>query len=345
MLAWAADPRAALRRLRSWEGGLLLVSVTTLSALGISTDEPVTYLIFPGLIWAAFRFGPPGATISIAIAALVAIGVTANDVGPFSKQMIDHQTLSTQLYIAVAALTTLLLSAVVSERERSAVELAEAKRREDLRATEERHRIARDLHDSVSQTLFSTTLHTRAAQKAVQQGDLSEAGPLGRALSAIVELTKSAQGEMRALIFELGRDSVEGGLVLALDKHAARLAARDGLTIEVLGPKGRLPLSAHAETQVLGIAREALANVVKHADADAVRVQVAIQPGRVLVEIHDDGRGFDAAAGHPGHFGLESMRSRAAEIGGHLRISSTPGQGTTVRVEAPVETEGATNGF
>jgi signal transduction histidine kinase len=345
MLAWAADPRAALRRLRCWEGGLLLVSVTTLSALGISTDEPVTYLIFPGLIWAAFRFGPPGATISIAIAALVAIGVTANDVGPFSKQMIDHQTLSTQLYIAVAALTTLLLSAVVSERERSAVELAEAKRRENLRATEERHRIARDLHDSVSQTLFSTTLHTRAAQKAVQQGDLSDSGPLGRALSAIVELTKSAQGEMRALIFELGRDSVEDGLVFALDKHAARLAARDGLTVEVRGPEGRLPLSAHAETQIFGIAREALANVVKHADADAVRVQVAIQPGRVLVEIRDDGRGFDAAAGHPGHFGLDSMRSRAAEIGGHLRISSTPGQGTIVRVEAPVETEGATNGF
>jgi signal transduction histidine kinase len=341
MLAWAANPRAALRRLRSWEGGLLLVAVTTLSALGISTDEPVTYLIFPALIWAAFRFGPPGASLSIAIGALVAIGITANDVGPFSKQPIDHQTLSTQLYIAVAAVTTLLLSAVVSERESSAVELVEAKRREGLRAMEERHRIARDLHDSVSQTLFSTTLHTRAAQKAVQQGDTSESGPLARALSSIVELTKSAQGEMRALIFELGRDSVEDGLVFALDKHAARLAARDGVTIDVRGPEGRLPLPAHAETQMYGIAREALANVVKHAAANVVRVDVATPPGRVLVEISDDGQGFDATVGHPGHFGLDSMRSRAAEIGGLLTISSTPGQGTIVRVEAPAEAEGA----
>ena len=344
MLAWAANPRAALGRIRSWEGGLLIVVVSALSAIGISTDEPVTYLIFPGLIWAAFRFGPPGATLSIAIAALVAIGITANDVGPFSKQMIDHKTLSTQLYIAVAALTTLLLSAVVSERERSAVELAEAKRREGLRAAEERHRIARDLHDSVSQTLFSTTLHTRAAQRAVDHGDTTRSGPLARALTAIAELTRSAQTEMRALISELGRDSVEDGLVPALSKHASTLAARDGLAIDVRGPEGRLPLSAHAETQVFGIAREALANVVKHAGAHTVRVQVQARPQRVLVEIRDDGHGFDAAAGHPGHFGLDSMRSRAAEIGGLLTISSAPGEGTVVRVEAPVETQGATDG-
>ena len=82
------------------------------------------------------------------------------------KQPIDHRTLSTQLYIAVAALTTLFLGAVVSERERSSLALAEAKRHEGEQAVEERHRIARDLHDSVSQSLFSTALHTRTAQRA-----------------------------------------------------------------------------------------------------------------------------------------------------------------------------------
>ena len=140
-------------------------------------------MVFPALIWAAFRFGPPGATLAIAIAAGVAIGVTANDVGPFYKQPIDHRTLSTQVYIAVAALTTLFLSAIVSERERSSAELAEAKRHEGEQAVEERHRIARDLHDSVSQALFSTALHTRTAQKALEQEGVSPAGPLGRALA------------------------------------------------------------------------------------------------------------------------------------------------------------------
>ena len=145
--------------------------------LAVSIDEPVTYMVFPALIWAAFRFGPPGASLSIAIAAGVAIGVTANEVGPFFKQPIDHRTLSTQLYIAVAALTTLFLGAVVSERERSSLALAEAKRHEGEQAVEERHRIARDLHDSVSQSLFSTVLHTRTAQRALEQEGVSASGP------------------------------------------------------------------------------------------------------------------------------------------------------------------------
>jgi signal transduction histidine kinase len=344
MLAWARDPVAAIRRMRTWEGGLVLVAVAALSVIGISTEEPVTYMIFPALIWAAFRFGPEGATLSIAIAALVAVGVTAHDVGPFYKQPIDHRTLSTQLYIAVAALTTLLLSAVVSERERSAVELADAKRHEGERAVEERHRIARDLHDSVSQTLFSTTLQTRAAEKAAEQDGATLSGPLRRALTAIADLTRSAQTEMRALIFELGSDPVEGGLVSALTKQASTLADRDGLSIEVQAATGGLALSSRAETQLFGIAREALANVVKHAGASRAWVRVEVLPGRVLVEIRDDGRGFDPAVGHPGHFGLESMRSRAAEIGGSLTISSTLGRGTVVRVEAPADTEESSHG-
>jgi signal transduction histidine kinase len=312
--------------------------------LAVSTDEPVTYMIFPALIWAAFRFGPPGATLSIAVAAGVAIGVTANEVGPFFKQPIDHRTLSTQAYIAVAALTTLFLSALVSERERSSAQLAEAKRHEGERAVEERTRIARDLHDSVSQSLFSTALHTRIAQKALDAEGLSRSGPLGRDLSVIGELTRRAQSEMRALIYELRRDTIDEGLVAGLATHASELGSRDGLTIRVQGPARRLALAPRVETQLFGIAREALANVVKHAGASTAWVRVEAHPGRVLVEIRDDGRGFDPAATYPGHFGLESMRSRAAEIGGLLTITSTPGQGTTVRVEAPAETEGISDG-
>ena len=123
-----------------------------------------------------------------------------------------------------------------------------------------------------------------------------------------------------------------------------RLDDRDGLTIDVQGPDGRLALSPRAETQLFGIGREALANVVKHAGASTAWVRVEARPGRVLVEISDDGRGFDPAADHPGHFGLESMRSRAAEIGGLLTITSTPGQGTVVRVEVPADAEGASDG-
>ena len=344
MLVWAPDPLAAWRRIRTWEGALVIATVAALGVIAVSTDEPVTYMVFPPLIWAAFRFGPPGATLAIAVAAGVAIGVTANDVGPFYKQPIDHRTLSTQLYVAVAALTTLLLSAVVSERERSAAQLAEAKRHEGEQTVEERHRIARDLHDSVSQALFSTALHTRTAQKAVEQEGVSASGPLERALAAIGELTRGAQSEMRALIFELGRDPVEDGLVAALARHGSRLDQRDGLTIDVQGPDGRLPLPHDAEIQLFGIGREALANAAKHAGASTAWVLVEAKPGRVLVEISDDGRGFEPSVEHSGHFGLESMRSRAAEVGGLLTITSTPGLGTVVRVEVPAHEGVASDG-
>jgi signal transduction histidine kinase len=149
---------------------------------------------------------------------------------------------------------------------------------------------------------------------------------------------------MRAMIFELNRDRIEDGLVAALAGLASGLDQRDGLNIEVHGPGGHLGLPSRVETQLFGIGREALSNVVKHAGASTARVHVGTGPGVVILEIDDDGSGFDPAARHPGHFGLESMRGRAAEIGGILTITSTPGHGTVVRVEVPDEADGVSNG-
>ncbi|HYY64546.1 MAG TPA: MASE1 domain-containing protein [Gaiellaceae bacterium] len=338
-LAWFRNPLGAFRRMRSWEGGCLIAAVVVLGVLAVSTSEPATYVVFPALIWAAFRFGPQGATLAITFAAGAAIAFTAHKAGPFFKQPIDHRTLSTQVYIVFAALTTLFLSAVVSERERSASELAEAKRHEGEQAVRERHRIARDLHDSVSQALFSTILHTRIAQKLLRQGGTEVSVPLSSSLDAIGDLTRAAQTEMRALIFELGRDAVTDGLAAALSEHASALSKRHGLLIDVDGPEST-GLSPQSETQLFGIAREALANVVKHSSASRASVRVEARPDWVFVEISDNGHGFDPDAGHPGHFGLDSMRSRAGELGGLLTISSAPGHGTVVRVEAPAEAGG-----
>ena len=342
-LAWVPEPAAVLRRICTWQGALMLAAVAGLGALAFSIEGPVAYMTFPALIWAAFRFGPAGATLSIAITAGVAVGFTAHDAGPFSTQPIDLRTLSTQVYIVVAALTTLFLSALVIERERSAAELAEAKRREDDGAMKERHRIARDLHDSVSQALFSTVLQTRTAQKALKREGLTPSDSLEQSLDTIGELTNGVQREMRALIYELGHDAVEDGLVAGLTSHASMLRRRHGLDIDVQGPE-RLALTHRTQTELFNIGREALANVVKHAEASRASVHVEARSGRVLVEVRDDGSGFDTAARHPGHFGLESMHSRAAEIGAVLTISSAPRAGTVVRVEARTDMHGASDG-
>src|SRR5262249_60863658 len=127
-------------------------------------------------IWAAVRFGQRGATVAVFCAALIAVWSTANNVGPFVQHSITASALSTQLYIAVAALTTLCLGAIVSERQRAAAEVVESRRRELERATEERQRIARGLHDSVCQSLFSRALHARAAQRALLGSGDEEVG-------------------------------------------------------------------------------------------------------------------------------------------------------------------------
>jgi signal transduction histidine kinase len=341
MLAWAHHPIGVWRRIRTWEGAAMIASVTGISTIAFSTEEPIRYVVFPALIWAALRFGPPGATLAIAITAGVAIGETANDVGPFAEQPIDHRTLSTQLYIWVAALTTLFVSAVVSERERSSRALAEARRAEGERAVEERRRIARDLHDSVSQALFSTALHTRTAQKALVQEGSDSSGRVGRSLGAIADLTRSVQKEIRELIRTLHRDPVDGGLVAALTKYASDHCDATEVAIDVRGPAPRLPLSERVEAQLFAIGREALANSQKHARASAVHVRVEAQRGLVVLEVRDNGLGFDPAAGHPGHFGLDSMHSRAAEVGGWLTVTSAPGSGTAVRVGVPAQPDRA----
>ena len=336
-LAWSHEPRMAWRRLRTVDGVLMVSAVVVLGVIAVTVVDPVTYAVFPALIWAAFRFGPPGAALAVAITAALAIGITAADLGPFSKQAIDHRTIGTQLYIAVAALTTLILAAVVAERARSAAALTAAKLREGEQAVEERRRIARDLHDSVSQALFSTILHTRRAQRAVAEDGESDA--LSHSLGAIAELTRDAQSEMRALIAQLGRDPLDGGLVAALSRLVAETSDRDGIAVRLAAPEDDPALPGCAQAHLFAIAREGLANAVKHGGMDAVDIRLRASLGNVILEVIDDGAGFDPMTLRPGHFGLDSMRSRAAEIGGRLTITSGSGRGTVVRVVVPIGEE------
>ncbi len=225
----------------------------------------------------------------------------------------------------------------MSERERGAHLLAASKEREGASAVEERHRIARDLHDSVSQSLFSALLETRALQKALGYERPTE---IGRTLAAIGELIRSAQSEMRALIYELGRDPVEHGLVAALTELTGSVPEREQLQIELLAPPEPLALSPRVQAELYAIGREALGNVIKHAQATEAWIRVAATDGRVVLDVGDDGVGFMVAAEPEGHFGLASMRSRALEIGGSFTIASAPGRGTVVHVDAPADDGG-----
>jgi signal transduction histidine kinase len=204
-------------------------------------------------------------------------------------------------------------------------------RSRELSTIEERKRLARELHDSVTQTLFSIGLTAEAA------AELVEADP-GRAreqLGRLQELTRAAMLEMRSLIFELRPAELETeGLAAALRKHVEVLRRLHAQEIDVT-VDGERRLPANVEKGLLRIAQEALGNALRHSGATRVSLSLAAHDSRVSLRVVDDGRGFDPeeAVTRSRRLGLTSMRERAEAIGGTLAIESTPGRGTTVDVE------------
>jgi PAS domain S-box-containing protein len=200
-----------------------------------------------------------------------------------------------------------------------------------LAALEERQRLARELHDSLSQALYGIAL---GAHTAITYLD-SNRDKVANALDYVLGLAEGALIEMRALILELRPEYLEKeGLVGALTRQVAAVRARHGLpvTADLCGePDAGLELK---ET-LYRIAQEALHNTVRHAQATQVDLRLVCDAGALRLEICDDGVGFNPAGDFPGHLGLRSMRERAARLGGTLSIQSTPGSGTCICIRIP----------
>jgi PAS domain S-box-containing protein len=200
----------------------------------------------------------------------------------------------------------------------------------ELAAGEERAHLARELHDSVTQALFSMTLVSRSVEMLLDRDQDAARVQLGQ----LRDLQREALAEMRALIFELRPGNLEqDGLVRALKTHSAALQGRIGLPIVVESDLDeRLPLAI--EETLYRIAQEALHNVVKHAAAKQVRLEIRRRDG-VTLTVADDGKGFDQAAVPDGHLGLAGMRARSDRIGARFTCRSGPGRGTTIEVVVP----------
>ena len=191
----------------------------------------------------------------------------------------------------------------------------------------ERRRLARELEDAVVQAFYGIVLGAHTARSLLDRAPSEAAEPLEYVLS----LAEAGLAETRALIFDLRPESLETeGLAAALTKQTAPLSARHGIAVRTdLCDGPELPLGI--KDALYRIAREALHNAVKHARASRVDVRLAHQAGTVMLEVCDDGKGFDPTGSFPGHLGLRSMRERATQGGGTLQIESAPGRGTCVR--------------
>jgi signal transduction histidine kinase len=192
----------------------------------------------------------------------------------------------------------------------------------------ERARIARELHDSISQDLFSLRLLAGGLRRALPAGS-----PLYPRVEAMERTVSGTLHEMQALLLELRPVALrEAGLLPALDEVCR--AYRDRLGIAVEADLEPIKLDPAAEPAVLRVVQEALANAVKHAQPSQVMLRTRdAGGGRVVVSVCDDGAGFDPARAAERHgMGLDLMRERVAELGGELRLESAPGEGTTVRI-------------
>jgi signal transduction histidine kinase len=322
-IAWVRPLQRVLEMRRAVEAVLLLVTVVGLSELSTHTHRPLTYLVFPGLIWAALRFGLQGATVAIGIVVGFAVLATTHYVGPFASHSLGRSILHTQLFIAVAAVSTLCLAAVVSEREELAERLRSSRARMVETADIERRRLERNLHDGAQQRLTALTVHLGiGAELARQDPDLAVpviADAVTQLSLAIEELRELARGIHPAVL-------TRRGLVKAIEA----IAERSAVPIELELPSARVDPAAEATAYY--VVAEAVTNAQKHAQASKIRIRAAVARRTLRVEVVDDGVG---GASETAGFGLQGLRDRVEAAGGSLEVESSSGHGTRVAATIP----------
>jgi signal transduction histidine kinase len=322
-LAWYRLPPRDWLTGRVLEAAVLLVVVVVLSELATTTSRPIMYIVFPALLWAALRFGQRGATLAVAIAVGFTAWNASQSVGPFVFHSISHAVINTQLFIGVAALTTLFLAAVVSEREAFGEGLRASRARLVEASEIERRRLLRNLHDGAQQRLTALVVHLRLAAEEEPPLPARPAAVIDRAerelMLAIEELRELAHGLHPVLLARLG-------LAAALKGVAAR--ATIPVTLVELPAKR---LDDGAEATAYYVVAEAVTNAQKHAHASSIRVRAAVRHDVLRVEVLDDGVGGAVEA--PGS-GLQGLRDRVEAVGGSFDVDSSA-RGTRVSARIP----------
>jgi signal transduction histidine kinase len=326
LLAWRRFERVVVRH-PIFLGVDLALAVTFLAVAGV--DAPFVIATLGTATLGGLLYGVPGGVLcaillgvgyALAGALTPATGPSPPEASPF---LIVVVALYPLLAAAGIALRRLLDNLDAAQR-RAAVAVAE------LSATQERARLARDLHDSVGKTLHGISLMAHALRaSAVDEVAAARA-------AAIEEGARTAAAEARALIADLRLVGDGGTLSDEVLAAATAWGRSHGVTVEV-DATGDLDLPAASRTELLAVLGEALENVARHARAQRVDVALHRRDGHVLLEVRDDGRGCPPEAlRRVGHWGVVGMRERAARCDGSLAIESEVGAGTIVRLRVPV---------
>jgi PAS domain S-box-containing protein len=216
----------------------------------------------------------------------------------------------------------------ITERKKAQDELILALKAREQAAANERNRLARDLHDAVSQTLFSASLIADVLPRLWERDEAE-----GRKrLEEVRQLTKGALAEMRTLLLELRPAAlVEADLSYLLKQLGESITGRSRIPVTVL-IQGEYPLPEEVKIALYRIAQESMNNMARHSAAKAAKLTLLFKKNRVTLEVSDDGHGFDMKTVYPDSFGLGIMRERARQIGAQLSVQSKTGGGTRIKI-------------
>jgi signal transduction histidine kinase len=327
-MAWTVGWRTA-----AWRGGglaegvLMLAAVAGLSVVALSVEQQVTYLVFPAFIWAALRFGPQGATLAVALSTGIAMAITAYDRGAFIERETDQSALNLQLYVLIASVSTLCLAAIVSERRRAEVELADSRARIVAAGARERRRLEAELHDSGQNRIVALLMRLGLARETAE----SAAPDLVPSLDLMIADAQAMTEELRRIAHGILPP------VLASEGVAAALRAETvHSAIGVLVVDDGVGRSEQdVELAVYLCCLEAIQNAAKHGGRGAAAT-VMLQPvaGELRFTVHDTGAGFATEAASAGA-GLTNVRDRIETVGGRIEVVSALGRGTTVSGAVP----------
>ena len=225
---------------------------------------------------------------------------------------------------------------LIEELRAAQAELAEAERQAGV--LEERQRLARDIHDTLTQGFASIVMLLEAVDASLEPGHRA-----GRNITQALRAARDNLAESRRLVWALRPEALTGTpLPVALDRLARRLSEETGIHAETVVTGTARTLDVHLETTLLRAAQESLSNVRKHARATAVTMTVSYMDDVIVLDVQDDGVGIAESPGPGGDgrkgLGLRAMRERVEEAGGTVSIESVPGEGTTVVVSIPVST-------
>jgi signal transduction histidine kinase len=200
----------------------------------------------------------------------------------------------------------------------------------------ERTRLAKELHDTIEQTMTGITLQLNTVGKLFGQDPESA----GRHLGLIRNMVRLSRVDLRRSIWDLrSRELEQFDLYKALSLGATRIASAAGVRVEIETKGNVCRLPEVIEEALLRIGQEAVTNTVKHADARCIKIELDFSPPQIVLEVRDDGKGFvpeNSPGPNDGHFGLLGMSERAKRLGGQITVTSAAGTGTVIRVEIPV---------